>query len=152
MKRRISAIAIPILVLGTFAWVYAQTTPSRDAGGGDKLVTKSGLTIITLKKGEPTQTGDTISVIYTGRLPDGTVFDSSAMHGNQPIQVPLGANPPKVIKGWEEGLLGMHLYDKRKLIVPPDLAYGAAGRQPVIPPNATLEFEIECVGILKAAP
>ncbi|MBC8109327.1 MAG: FKBP-type peptidyl-prolyl cis-trans isomerase, partial [Anaerolineae bacterium] len=90
MKRRISAFAIPILVLGTFAWVYAQTAPATapaDTAGGEKVVTKSGLTIITLQKGAGAQTGDTVILLYTGKLTDGTVFDASSLHNNEPIKV-----------------------------------------------------------------
>src|SRR4051812_9550132 len=110
MKRRLSTFAIPILVLGTFAWMYAQTTPATapsDAAGGDKVVTKSGLTIITLKKGEAAQMGDTVTLLYTGRMPNGVVFDASSMHGNEPIKVTLGKT--KVIQGWHEGLVGVQL-------------------------------------------
>lgn len=149
MKRRISSFAIPILVLGTFAWVYAQTTPATaptDAGG-EKVVTPSGLTIITLQKGEPAKEGDTVTLLYTGRLTNGKVFDASSLHGNEPIKVTIGKT--QVIKGWHEGLLGVQLGEKRKLIVPPDLAYGAAGRGSLIPPNATLEFDLEIVGLTK---
>ena len=153
MKRRFSIIAIPVLVLGTFVWVYAQTTPATgpsDSGGGDKVVTKSGLTIVTLKKGDAAQVGDTVMVLYTGRMPDGKTFDASSMHGNEPITVTIGKT--KVIQGWHEGLVGVQLGEKRRLIIPPDLAYGANGRPPVIPPNATLEFDLEVVGLTKQAP
>jgi FKBP-type peptidyl-prolyl cis-trans isomerase len=148
MKRRFSAIAIPVLVLGTFAWVYAQTTAPSDTGaGGDKVVTKSGLTIITMKKGEPAKEGDTVSVLYVGRVLNGAQFDASSLHGNEPIKVTIGKT--KVIQGWHEGLTGVQLGEKRKLIIPPELGYGAAGRGNAIPPNATLEFDVEIVGLTK---
>ncbi|HVZ89568.1 MAG TPA: FKBP-type peptidyl-prolyl cis-trans isomerase [Polyangia bacterium] len=89
--------------------------------------------------------GKTVSVHYTGRLTDGTKFDSSYDRG-QPIDFPLGAGV--VIKGWDQGIDGMKVGGKRKLTIPPDLAYGARGTPGgPIPPNATLVFDVELVGV-----
>ena len=88
--------------------------------------------------------GDTVSVHYTGTLEDGTKFDSSLDRG-QPITFELGRG--RVIKGWDQGIEGMKIGEKRKLTIPPDLAYGAGGSPPTIPPNATLIFETELVSI-----
>jgi FKBP-type peptidyl-prolyl cis-trans isomerase len=88
--------------------------------------------------GAEAKLGDVLTVNYTGRLQDGTVFDTSV--GERPIQFVLGAG--QVIPGWDQGLLGMKVGSKRLLVVPADLAYGASGYGP-IPPNATLIFEIE---------
>lgn len=110
----------------------------------DKTVTASGLTIIKLAKGEGAKPGDEVAILYAGKLTDGTPFDSSSEHDNEPIRFALGT--AKVIKGWDEGLVGMQVGEKRKLIIPPDLAYGVKGRGK-IPPNATLEFEVELVGL-----
>ncbi len=88
--------------------------------------------------GAEAKLGDVLTVNYTGRLQDGTVFDTSV--GKRPIQFVLGSG--QVIPGWDQGLLGMKVGGKRLLIIPPDLAFGAAGRGP-IPPNATLIFEVE---------
>lgn len=90
------------------------------------------------------QPGDLISVHYTGKLKDGTVFDSSLAR-NKPIQFTLGQG--QVIKGWEEGLMEMCIGEKRQLIIPPELGYGKRGAGNVIPPDATLIFETELVSI-----
>lgn len=89
--------------------------------------------------------GDTISVLYTGKLTDGTKFDSSFDHGGQPFSFQVGAG--QVIKGWDQGLLGAKIGEKRTLTIPSILGYGAAGISGVIPPNATLIFDIELVSI-----
>src|SRR5437764_10257645 len=89
--------------------------------------------------------GDIVSVVYTGKLKDGTEFDSSAKHGNEPIEFVIGK--AMVIKGWEIGVAGMQVGEKRKLEIPPALAYGEAGAGGVIPPNATLTFDVELVGL-----
>ncbi|MFA4817876.1 MAG: FKBP-type peptidyl-prolyl cis-trans isomerase [Parcubacteria group bacterium] len=89
--------------------------------------------------------GDTISVQYTGRLADGTKFDSSLDHGGAPFTFTVGAG--QVIKGWDQGFLGAQAGEKRTLTIPPALGYGANGAGNVIPPNATLVFEVELVSI-----
>lgn len=98
-------------------------------------------------RGEPSaQAGDTLSVLYTGTLEDGTVFDASSLHGNQPFVFKLGAG--EVIKGWDQGLLGMKKGEKKHLVLTPDLAYGENGiPNSPIGPNATLIFDVELVEI-----
>ncbi len=94
--------------------------------------------------GAVAEPGMTVSVHYTGWLTDGTKFDSSVDRG-QPYQFTLGRGD--VIRGWDEGVKGMRVGGKRKLTIPSDLGYGAQGRPPVIPPNATLVFDVELLGV-----
>lgn len=104
--------------------------------------TASGLQIKTLVvgTGDKAEPGKTAVVHYTGWLLDGTKFDSSVDRGT-PFEFPLGAG--RVIKGWDEGVATMNIGGKVELIIPADLAYGASGAGGVIPPNATLKFEVE---------
>ena len=96
--------------------------------------------------GSIAEAGKVAMVHYTGWLTDGTKFDSSVDRG-QPLQFRIGAMPPEVIEGWDRGLRGMRVGGKRKLVIPPDLGYGAGGSSGVIPPNATLVFEVELLGL-----
>lgn len=118
---------------------------------GKTVTTASGLqyTEIVAGDGPAAQAGDIVSVHYTGKLTDGTKFDSSVDRG-QPFQFPLGAG--RVIKGWDEGIALMKKGGKATLTIPPELGYGARGAGGVIPPNATLVFDVELVDILQGAP
>jgi FKBP-type peptidyl-prolyl cis-trans isomerase FkpA len=109
-------------------------------------ITDSGLKYDDLKEGGGAEAvaGNQVSVHYTGWLEDGTKFDSS-LDRNQPFQFGLGKG--QVIRGWDEGVQGMKVGGKRKLIIPAQLGYGAAGAGGVIPPNATLIFEVELLEV-----
>jgi FKBP-type peptidyl-prolyl cis-trans isomerase len=93
--------------------------------------------------GEVSKVGDTLTVDYTGTLEDGTKFDSSI--GRAPFSFTLGEN--RVIQGWEQGMLGMKVGEKRKLTIPSSLGYGSRGAGGLIPPNATLIFEVDLLEI-----
>jgi FKBP-type peptidyl-prolyl cis-trans isomerase len=110
------------------------------------IKTDSGLKYVELKegKGERAREGDTVEVHYTGWLKDGKKFDSS-LDRDEPFSFKLGAK--MVIKGWDEGVAGMRVGGKRKLIIPPDLAYGKRGAGKVIPADAELTFEVELLKI-----
>ena len=95
-------------------------------------------------EGEVAASGHRVTVHYTGWLTDGTKFDSS-LDRNDPFMFSLGAG--QVIRGWDEGVEGMKVGGKRKLTIPPQLGYGAYGAGGVIPPNATLVFEVELLGV-----
>jgi peptidylprolyl isomerase len=152
---------VAVLMLSTIAlFAYADdaspaTAPTTMpvATAPTPLVTPSGLTIIDLIEGSgpAAQAGDEVAVDYTGTLADGTVFDATANHGGEPFKFSLGTG--LVIKGWDEGVVGMKVGGKRRLIIPGNLAYGDAGMpQAGIGPNATLTFEIELHTISKPAP
>jgi FKBP-type peptidyl-prolyl cis-trans isomerase FkpA len=98
---------------------------------------------LTVGTGDTAASGQNVSVHYTGWLPDGTEFDSS--RGMDPFEFTLGAQ--QVIPGWDEGVAGMRVGGRRQLVIPPDLAYGPSGAGGVIPPNATLVFDVELLGI-----
>ena len=133
-----------LLGLGLIA---GQAPSGGDKKKEDKVIeTKSGLKYIDVKAGDGAEAkkGDTVQVHYTGRLKDGKKFDSSKDRG-EPFEFPLGAG--KVIKGWDEGVAGMKVGGTRKLIIPPELGYGAKGAGNVIPPNAELHFDVELLKI-----
>src|SRR6267142_6998255 len=121
--------------------------PFRGAGAeGNEVTTSSGLQYVdlTIGAGATAEAGQTVTVHYTGWLENGNKFDSSRDRG-KPFSFHLGAG--RVIKGWDEGVAGMKVGGKRTLVIPAQLGYGARGAGGVIPPNATLKFEVELLDV-----
>ena len=136
-----------------FAMAPDNTSADVSALGGplesaDTRITASGLKITELSVGDGAEAsaGQTVVVHYRGTLENGKQFDASYDRVT-PFSFPLGAG--RVIKGWDEGVVGMKVGGKRKLVIPPDLAYGSRGAGGVIPPNATLTFEGELLDVKK---
>jgi len=153
---------LPVVLLLLVASVFVacgggggtKATPSPTAATGipeGGITTASGLRYIEVQAGTGPmpQRGDLVKVHYTGTLVDGTKFDSSLDRG-KPFSFRIGKG--SVIKGWDEGIALMREGGKAKLIIPPDLGYGAAGAGNVIPPNATLIFDVELISVLHSEP
>lgn len=160
-------IAVIIIIVGVLVFAWIKTAPQEDTPKvvteqvvqntppvqnpeikpiiKNKIIkTKDGMTIETTQQGtgEAITNGKRAFMLYTGKFTDGTVFDSTANRNNEPYSFNLGMG--EVIKGWDEGVLGMKVGEKRTLTIPYELAYGEAGYGP-IPPKATLIFDIELV-------
>lgn len=140
-------IAIIVVVLLAIYLILGGlgTNPTDNTSKTTQNTLSAGLKVQVIKEGSGVgaKTGDMVTVHYTGTLENGTKFDSS-VDRNTPFAFILGG---KVIKGWNEGVVGMKVGETRKLTIPPDLAYGANGVPPVIPPNSTLIFEIQMLKI-----
>jgi FKBP-type peptidyl-prolyl cis-trans isomerase len=143
MRRILSLTLLPVAL----AFLCSQPRAFGDDEKEKKVITtKSGLKYQDELEGNGAEAkaGDSVSVHYTGWLKDGTKFDSSRDR-NKPFEFELGAG--RVIKGWDEGVAGMKVGGKRKLIIPSDLAYGDRGHPPVIPAKAELTFDVELLKI-----
>ncbi len=125
----------------------AKPAVSKTSAAAQWTTTGSGLKYqdVVVGKGPLPKPGDDVLVNYTGRFTNGKVFDTSLAPGRGPFELHLGRS--EVIKGWDEGLSTMHVGGKRKLVIPPDLAYGPGGYPGVIPPNSTLTFDVELLKI-----
>jgi FKBP-type peptidyl-prolyl cis-trans isomerase len=123
--------------------VTTAPAPSAPASGTIPDVTELKIKDLVVGKGATAKVGSTASVNYTGWLTDGTQFDSSI--GRAPFEFVIGQGG--VIEGWDKGVAGMKVGGKRELIIPPTMGYGAPGSPPVIPPNATLRFDIELLSV-----
>jgi FKBP-type peptidyl-prolyl cis-trans isomerase FkpA len=155
-NQRIMILVIVILLLGGAAFLVYTTSQNKQsennlsaAGLPDTsnlTTTDTGLQYkdTSVGSGAEAKAGDTVSVHYTGWLTDGTKFDSSVDRG-QPFSFQLGAG--RVIAGWDEGVAGMKVGGKRILVIPSNLGYGTSGAGGVIPPNATLIFEVELLDV-----
>ena len=142
-KRMINIVMIGIMLMA-FLVVFACNKEKNE------VKMKSGLIIVDNVVGEGLEAEkfDILTVNYTGKLEDGTVFDSSKNPGRDPFSVTIGIG--QVIKGWDEGIIGMKIGGTRTLTIPPEMGYGARGAGDVIPPNATLIFEVELLEVDKA--
>ena len=153
-KNQWIAVGVAVVVVAYFAYgsTFLNLFRTQDVVGQSANqqipMTDVQITDETVGSGDVAATGDTVSALYTGMLENGTVFDASNLHGNQPISFVLGSG--QVIKGWDQGIVGMKVGGKRKLVIPAELAYG---NQSVgsIPANSTLVFEVELVGVKKAS-
>jgi FKBP-type peptidyl-prolyl cis-trans isomerase len=138
----IVALCVALAIIGVTLWKYFSAT-------GSEITTGSGLKYAdeVVGTGESPSPGKIVSVHYTGWLENGTQFDSSrGPDRGQPLEFPIGVG--RVIKGWDEGVMTMKVGGKRKLIIPPNLGYGATGAgRGRIPPNSTLIFEVELLGV-----
>jgi len=139
--KKIIIILVLLVVVGTAVYIFSSGKNPKQ-----NTMNKQGVQIEILKEGTGAvaKNGDTVSVHYTGILENGTKFDSSVDRGI-PFEFTLGAG--QVIKGWDIGVEGMKIGEKRKLTIPSNLAYGPNGAGGVIPPNASLIFEIELLSI-----
>jgi FKBP-type peptidyl-prolyl cis-trans isomerase len=158
MKRTISFILFAVIAVGLIwlgVWYDNQSSDTANQaalqqGQAAQQAQAQLMSELTIKDtvvgtGTVAQAGDTVFVLYTGTLDNGTVFDASSLHGNVPFSFTLGAG--QVIQGWDLGVVGMKVGGTRELTIPPNLAYGANSPSPSIPPNSTLHFTIQLLSV-----
>lgn len=143
-------IALLIIIALVLGYIFLSNRPSSNTEmtqNSDNIEQSSELKIedIVVGTGTEVQTGDNVVIHYNGTLTNGTKFDSSYDRG-EPFETQIGVG--QVIQGWDEGVVGMKVGGKRKLTIPPDMAYGDRATGP-IPPNSTLIFEVELLEVLK---
>jgi FKBP-type peptidyl-prolyl cis-trans isomerase FkpA len=149
MRRPLALLASSALALAALT-ACNRTPPPAPVSNGQ--VDKLGIVDTKVGSGAEAKPGMTVQVLYTGWLYDehakdkhGSKFDSTADHGSQPFSFTLGQG--QVIKGWDQGVAGMHVGGERTLLIPAELGYGAHGAGGVIPPNASLVFDVKLVGV-----
>lgn len=143
-----AVIIVAIMIVGWALWggKEGNVEPSGEQTQNPPMEARTGLQITDtlVGTGAEAKAGDVVSVHYTGTLVDGTKFDSSLDRG-EPFSFILGAG--QVIQGWDQGVAGMKVGGTRNLVIPPEMAYGAQGAGGVIPPNATLIFEVQLLNV-----
>lgn len=155
MKKILFAVAVlaVVILIGFLTWQFdfkrnsapqVETPQQNMEEENSKAVEGLQIEVLQGGAGQETKTGDRVDVHYTGYFENGEVFDSSVGRG-EPFSFVLGAG--NVIKGWDLGVVGMKVGEKRKLTIAPQLAYGASGAPGAIPPNSTLIFEVELIAI-----
>jgi len=143
MSKKFLILIILLLAITAFVvWIIVKEPANKS---GNFEIQGMKIEILQQGTGKEAKSGNTVLVNYTGTLTNGTKFDSSLNPGRTPFEFTLGQN--RVIQGWELGVTGMKVGEKRKLTIPPELGYGARGAGSVIPPNATLIFEIDLLEV-----
>jgi len=134
---------VAVLAFSVVGYLWA----TRGGSQGQEVTLPDGLKYVDLVEGtgQIPQLGQTVSVRYTGTLQNGKIFDSTDKHGGAPYEFPIGMG--RVIKGWDEGVVGMKVGGKRRLTIPHELGYGKYGVEPDIPGFATLIFDVELLKI-----
>ncbi|WP_084675864.1 FKBP-type peptidyl-prolyl cis-trans isomerase [Candidatus Paracaedibacter acanthamoebae] len=136
----VAMVAVACAEASNMSNATSEAPSEQERKVSDKLV----ITDEKIGDGAEAKAGQLVTVHYTGRLTDGTKFDSS-VDRNQPFRFMLGVG--QVIKGWDEGVVGMKIGGQRKLVIPAEKGYGARGAGAAIPPNATLEFDVELISV-----
>jgi|TARA_B100001971_G_C18139654_1_gene509655 FKBP-type peptidyl-prolyl cis-trans isomerase len=145
MNKEILIIVLVLIVAGATYYFISQPKEKKESQLPNIEISEPPDTEVSEEgTNKAAKNGDTVSVHYTGTLEDGTKFDSSLDRGT-PFTFTLGIG--QVIKGWDQGILGMKVGEKKTLTIAPELAYGEAGIPGLIPPNATLIFDVEIMGI-----
>ena len=145
-----SVICLVVIGVLVFISIRNKTNMATENNNTNPVVNNENNNAIPAGEAEVAKTGDTVAMNYTGRLADGTVFDSNVdpkFKHVEPFVFTLGAG--QVIAGWDKGIVGMKVGEKKTLVILPADGYGAAGAGGVIPPNATLTFDVELLGIKK---
>jgi FKBP-type peptidyl-prolyl cis-trans isomerase len=149
-------IIIVVVIIGAAVWYNNKTSEQNQAAllaqgqaaqqAQQQIMDELKINDVKVGTGAEVKNGDTVNVLYTGSLDNGTVFDASSKHGNQPFSFTLGKQ--EVIQGWDLGVAGMKVGGTRELTIPPELGYGAGGAGGgAIPPNATLHFTVQLLSI-----